>query len=111
MAGAYRWTSAGDPLFVERELSWRAPAAPGQRETEGEEGVCVRQEAGAGSAAGGGSWERTAIVCWHKEKLQGEGEAAADVTEELRCYAGSERSRERNSAGAVTKRGRGERWK
>ena len=76
MAGAYRWTSAGDPLFVERELSWRAPAAPGQRETEGEEGVCVRQEAGAGSAAGGGSSERTAIVCWQevdKEKRAAQG--------------------------------------
>ena len=70
LAGAYRWTSAGDPLLVERELSWRAPAAPGQRETEGEEGVCVRQEAGAGSAAGGGSSERTAIVCWHKERIR-----------------------------------------
>ena len=94
MAGAYRWTSAGDPLFVERELSWRAPAAPGQRETEGEEGVCVRQEAGAGSAAGGGSSERTAIVCW-QEVARSSGGSKADVTEEL--FAGAprgERSRD-----------------
>ena len=69
-------------------------------------------------AAGGGSWERGRRrelgahrhrLLAHKEKLQvKEREAAADVTEELRLHAESERSRERNSAGAVTKRGRGE---